>query len=70
MLSPRKEIQNISDYVPGKSIDEIKEKHKLSRVIKLASNENPLGPSPLAVAAYRECTQKLHLYPRGSAPKR
>jgi histidinol-phosphate aminotransferase len=66
---PRKEIQNISDYVPGKSIDEIKEKHKLSRVIKLASNENPLGPSPLAMEAYKECTQKLHLYPRGSAPE-
>ncbi|GBU24222.1 histidinol phosphate aminotransferase [Fibrobacteria bacterium R8-3-H12] len=69
MLYPRKEIQNISDYVPGKSIDEIKEKHKLSRVIKLASNENPLGPSPLAMAAYKECAQKLHLYPRGSAPE-
>ena len=69
MLSPRKEIKIISDYVPGKSIDEIKEKHKLSRVIKLASNENPLGPSPLAIAAYKECTQKLHLYPRGSAPE-
>jgi len=69
MLSPRKEIQNISDYVPGKSIDEIKEKHNLSRVIKLASNENPLGPSPLAMEAYRECTHKLHLYPRGSAPE-
>jgi histidinol-phosphate aminotransferase len=69
MLCPRKEIQNIPDYVPGKSIDEIKEKHNLSRVIKLASNENPLGPSPLAMAAYKECTQKLHLYPRGYAPE-
>ncbi len=69
MLCSRKEIQNILDYVPGKSIDEIKEKHKLSRVIKLASNENPLGPSPLAMAAYKECAQKLHLYPRGSAPE-
>jgi len=66
---PRKEIQNISDYVPGKSIDEIKEKHNLSRVIKLASNENPLGPSPLAMVAYKECAQKLYLYPRGSAPE-
>jgi len=69
MPQPRKEIQHISDYVPGKSIDEIKEKHKLSRVIKLASNENPLGSSPLALAALRECTQKLHLYPRGHAPE-
>ena len=69
MLLPRKEIESIPDYVPGKSIDEIREKHKLSRVIKLASNENPLGPSPLAILAYKKCAEKLHLYPRGSAPE-
>jgi histidinol-phosphate aminotransferase len=68
-MQPRKEIQNIPDYISGKSIDEIKEKHKLTHVIKLASNENPLGPSPLAMAAYKECAQKLHLYPRGFAPE-
>jgi histidinol-phosphate aminotransferase len=69
MPVPRKEIQNIPDYVPGKSIDEIREKYNLLRVIKLASNENPLGPSPLAMAAYKKCVRKLHLYPRGSAPE-
>ncbi|MCL2284380.1 MAG: histidinol-phosphate transaminase [Fibromonadales bacterium] len=69
MLTPRKELNCVPDYVPGKSIDEIKEKYNLGRVIKLASNENPLGPSPMAMAAYKKCTQKLHLYPRGSAPE-
>ncbi|MDR2581338.1 MAG: histidinol-phosphate transaminase [Fibromonadaceae bacterium] len=69
MLLPRKEIKSISEYIPGKSIDEIKEKHKLTNVIKLASNENPLGASPIAAAAYKKCVEKLHLYPRGSAPE-
>jgi len=69
MLVPRKELNCLPDYVPGKSIDEIKEKYHLKHVIKLASNENPLGPSPMAIAAYNKCTQKLHLYPRGSAPE-
>jgi len=69
MLNARKELSSIPDYIPGKSIDEIKEKYKLKRVIKLASNENPLGTSPLAKAAYNKCVEKMHLYPRGSAPE-
>jgi histidinol-phosphate aminotransferase len=69
MLKPRKEIESIPEYVPGKSIEEIKEKYKLSNVIKLASNENPLGASPLAMAAYKKCAGNLNLYPRGSAPE-
>jgi len=69
MLTARKELDLIPDYVPGKSIDEIREKYKLEHVIKLASNENPLGASPLAKAVYKKCTEKLHLYPRGSAPE-
>jgi len=69
VIQPRKEIESIPDYIPGKSIDEIREKHKLSQVIKFASNENPLGPSPLATIAYKKCADKLHLYPRGSAPE-
>ncbi|MCL2260542.1 MAG: histidinol-phosphate transaminase [Fibromonadales bacterium] len=69
MLAPRKELNCLPDYVPGKSIDEIKEKYNLKHVIKLASNENPLGPSPMAMAAYNKCVQKLHLYPRGAAPE-
>ena len=69
MPMPRKELAAIPEYVPGKSIDEIKEKHGISCVIKLASNENPLGASPMAKAAYKKCAEKLHLYPRGTAPE-
>ncbi len=42
----------------------------LSRVIKLASNENPLGPSPLALEAVRTHTDLIHIYPRGGAELR
>jgi histidinol-phosphate aminotransferase len=69
MLTARKELNSIPDYIPGKSIDEIKEKYKLKQVIKLASNENPLGASPLAKVAYRKCVERMCLYPRGSAPE-
>jgi len=65
----RKELDSIPDYVPGKSIDEIKEEYGLLHVTKLASNENPFGASKMAIAAYKKCTAKLHLYPRGSAPE-
>jgi histidinol-phosphate aminotransferase len=69
MIKFREELNSIPDYVPGKSIDEIKEKYKLQRVIKLASNENPLGASPMAKTAYKKNVKKLHLYPRGLAPE-
>jgi histidinol-phosphate aminotransferase len=46
-------IKSIAPYVPGKSIAEIAEKYNLEpgSIIKLGSNENPLGPSPAAVRA-------------------
>ncbi len=69
MIDPRPELSKLSDYVPGKSIDEIRAKYGLSKVVKLASNENPLGASPKAIGAYREIGDILHLYPRGDAPK-
>ncbi len=69
MPQARKEIESIPDYVPGKSIDEIREKYGLSHITKLASNENPFGTSGMAVAAYKKCAAKLHLYPRGFAPE-
>lgn len=43
----RPEIASLSAYVPGMSIAEVRERYGLSRVIKMASNENPLGVSPL-----------------------
>lgn len=56
----------MSPYSPGKPIDEVKRELGLTRVIKLASNENPLGPSPKAVEAVREAAAQLHLYPDAS----
>ena len=69
MMDPRPELSKLSDYVPGKSMEEIRAKYGLSKVVKLASNENPIGASPKAIEAYREIADILHLYPRGDAPK-
>jgi len=59
----RKELANLNAYVPGKSIDKVKEEYGLSEIVKLASNENPLGPSKLAVAAIIKEASNVNLYP-------
>lgn len=59
----RPEIFNLKPYTPGKPIEEVKRELGLSDVIKMASNENPLGASPLAVQAVREAIDQLHIYP-------
>ena len=68
MIEPRPELSKLSDYVPGKSIEEIREQYGLKKIVKLASNENPLGASPKAVEAFHQIADCLHLYPRGDAP--
>ena len=62
----RPNVLQLKPYVPGKPIEEVKRELGLIEVIKLASNENPLGPSPLAVKATQEAAQNLHLYPDAS----
>ncbi len=62
LLEPRSTILEISPYVPGKSTA-----GRGVNVLKLSSNETPLGPSALAVAAYKEASEKLFRYPDGSA---
>jgi len=69
MIEPRPELEKLADYVPGKSIEEIRAHYNLEKVIKLASNENPLGASPEALKAYQNITSTLHMYPRGNAPE-
>ena len=59
-------VQAISPYVPGKPVEEVAREHGISDVLKLASNENPLGASPRAVEALREGLADLHVYPDGS----
>lgn len=61
-LQPRPGILDIAPYVGGES-----SLPGRTRIVKLASNENPLGPSPKAVAAYRAGADSLHLYPDGHA---
>jgi len=56
-------LNSIKTYVPGKPIDEARREHGLKNVIKLASNENSLGPSPKALAAIKERLSDLNLYP-------
>ncbi len=60
-------IERLKPYVPGKPIDETRREYGVSDVIKLASNENPLGPSPLARAAVAKHLDALHLYPDGAS---
>lgn len=59
-------IAAITPYPPGKPIEELEREYGIHNSIKLASNENPLGPSPLAVAAMGEALANLHRYPDGS----
>jgi histidinol-phosphate aminotransferase len=58
-------IRTLIPYEPGKPIEEVEREYGIANSIKLASNENPLGPSPKALAAIREKLDQLHLYPDG-----
>jgi len=58
-------IRSLIPYEPGKPIEEVEREFGISGSVKLASNENPLGPSPRALAALRERLPELHLYPDG-----
>lgn len=58
-------IQSIEPYKPGKPIEELAREHGVQNAIKLASNENPLGPSPMAVKAIEKALTNLHRYPDG-----
>jgi len=60
-------VKTLSPYIPGKPIEEVEREYGIGDVAKLASNENPLGPSPRALAAAREACGKVHLYPDGAA---
>jgi histidinol-phosphate aminotransferase len=60
-------IETLKPYVPGKPIEETEREYGLKGVIKLASNENPLGPSPKAIEAMKASAQKVHLYPDASS---
>jgi len=60
-------LRRLRPYPPGKPIEEVKREFGLSEVCKLASNENPLGPSPRALKAMAAIAGEMNLYPDGSA---
>ena len=61
------QLRDLAVYEPGKPIEETARELKVdpSEIIKLASNENPLGPSPKALAAMRAALEAVQLYPDG-----
>src|SRR5438067_3115167 len=59
-------ITSLQPYSPGKPIEEVKRELGLTDVVKLASNENALGPSPLAMEAITDAAGRVHLYPDAS----
>ena len=62
-----KGILDLSPYKPGKPIEDLERELGIKNAIKLASNENPLGPSPLAVDAVSKILKGTHRYPDGNA---
>lgn len=59
-------IEQLKPYIAGKPIEETQREYGVKKVYKLASNENPLGPSPKAVAAIKKSMGELQLYPDAS----
>src|ERR1044071_5159435 len=59
-------VQKLEPYVPGKPITELEREYGITSSIKLASNENPLGPAPAALAALSAGAAQLGLYPDGN----
>jgi len=58
-------IESLRPYEAGRSIEEVERQYGLSQISKLASNENPLGPSALALEAMARSMSQLHRYPNG-----
>jgi len=54
-------------YIPGKPVEQLLREKGLNEAVKLASNENPYGPSPSAIAAIRDFAAEVHRYPDGDS---
>ncbi len=65
----RPEILDFTPYTPGLAIDEIRERYGLPQVIKLASNENPLGTSPMVQKALQKIAASAFRYPQAGNPR-
>lgn len=67
MSGIRPNVLQMEPYSPGKPISEVRRELGIDKIIKLASNENPLGPSPRAVEAVRQAALSMHAYPDAGA---
>ncbi len=61
----KQHLGQIKTYQPGKPIEEVEREYGVRKAIKMASNENALGPSPKAVAAMKRALKRVHRYPDG-----
>lgn len=65
MINSRPQLKDLTAYVPGKPVADVQRELGLAQVIKLASNENPLGCSPAATQAMANSLQETAIYPDG-----
>ena len=63
----RPQCKSFEPYLPGRSIDSVRRERKLAKLYKLASNENALGPSPLALKAVAKVGKSMLRYPDGAS---
>jgi histidinol-phosphate aminotransferase len=63
----RKGMIDLKPYIPGKPLEEVKRELGLNEVVKLASNETSIGPSPLAIEAVKNEIENINLYPESSS---
>ncbi|CCH49030.1 histidinol-phosphate transaminase [Pseudodesulfovibrio piezophilus] len=68
-FSVRSEILDFDPYTPGLTIEQIRERYGLANVIKLASNENPLGASPVVQKVMAKNLDRIFRYPENNTPK-
>ena len=59
MIKPPRYVSTIKPYVPGKPVEELERELGITDSVKLASNENPLGPSPVALEKCRDSLRDL-----------
>ncbi|NMM63318.1 histidinol-phosphate transaminase [Clostridium sp. P21] len=65
----RNEVYSAKAYVPGKPVEDLKRELKINEIEKLASNENPLGPSPKAMEYIKNEVKNINMYPDSAAKK-
>ncbi|MGH7198772.1 MAG: histidinol-phosphate transaminase [Candidatus Omnitrophota bacterium] len=64
-FTSRKNLADVKNYEPGKPLEELEREYGIRDAVKMASNENALGPSPKAVRAIQKSLSRIHRYPEG-----